>query len=463
MPSVCFYFQVHQPTRLKFRCWEWANGSEDYFDNEANCQIMRKVTEKCYLPANETMLQLIKKHKGEFKISYAISGVCLEQMEKYAPEVIESFRKLVDTGCVELVGETYYHSLAACYDEQEFKEQVQAHAEITKRLFNYEPKVFRNTELIYDDNIGRIVSEMGYKAILTEGPDDIMEWRNPNLVYTVPGQQTRILTKNYKLSDDIAFRFSNREWAEYPLTAEKFSWWLHEQAGEQQVVNLFMDYETFGEHQWEDTGIFQFLEHLPEKIFTNCWWNFKTPSEVIETYEPKAELAFNRTTSWADMERDLTAWRGNSMQQKSLERAFAMGEKLRASGNEELIHTWRKLLTSDHFYYMCTKWFSDGDVHAYFSPFENPYYAFVAFANVISHFEEEMLKGQKDIASRQESKQESQQQVKMLEPEEVTIVLEVESLAKIDLPANLPENGSPENVVSHAAFKNFFGAKRTKN
>ncbi len=446
MPSVCFYFQVHQPTRLKFRCWEWANRAEDYFDNEANRAIMRKVADKCYLPANETMLRLIEKHKGEFKISYAITGVCLEQMELYTPEVIESFQKLVDTGCVELVGETYYHSLAACYDEQEFKEQVQAHARITKRLFNYEPKVFRNTELIYDDNIGRMVSEMGYKGILAEGPDDIMEWRNPNLVYTVPSQEMRILTKNYKLSDDIAFRFSNRGWAEYPLTADKFAYWLHEQTGEQQVVNLFMDYETFGEHQWEDTGIFQFLEHLPEKIFANCWWNFKTPSEVIDTYQPKAELSFPRTTSWADMERDLTAWRGNSMQQRSLERAFGLGEQVREAGDPELLHTWRKLLTSDHFYYMCTKWFSDGDVHAYFSPFDNPYDAFVAFANVVSHFEEQALRG---------VDAESQECVEIVETKG-SLELEVEGLAK-DI-----SEGNPENVFSHSAFKSFFGRNQRK-
>jgi len=442
MPSVCFYFQVHQPTRLKFRCWEWANRAEDYFDHDANREIMRKVADKCYLPANETMLRLIEKHQGEFKISYAITGVCLEQMERYTPEVIESFQKLVNTGCVELVAETYYHSLAACYDEQEFREQVEAHAKIIRRLFNYEPTVFRNTELIYDDNIGRIVSEMGYKAILTEGPDDIMEWRNPNLVYRVPGQDTRILTKNYKLSDDIAFRFSNRGWSEYPLTAEKFAWWLHEQAGDQQVVNLFMDYETFGEHQWEDTGIFQFLEHLPDRVFDNCWWNFKTPSEVVASYEPQAELFFPRTTSWADMERDLTAWRGNSMQQRSLERAFALGEQVRASGDEQLIHTWRKLLTSDHFYYMCTKWFSDGDVHAYFSPFDNPYDAFVAYANVVSHFEEEGI------------------HLEAEEPKslEAGIELEVERLQS----DNGISHGRPEKVLSHAAFESFFGINRRK-
>ena len=220
MPSVCFYFQVHQPLRLKFRCWEWANGQDDYFDHDSNEAIMKKVAEKCYLPTNRKMLELIERHNGDFRIAYSITGVCLEQMRLYTPEVIDSFRALIDTGCVELLGETYYHSLAACYDPEEFQQQVEAHKEITKELFDFEPEIFRNTELIYDDSIGKLVADMGYKAVLTEGPDDIMQWRNPNLVYQVPETDCRILTKNYKLSDDIAFRFSNRGWAEWPLTAD---------------------------------------------------------------------------------------------------------------------------------------------------------------------------------------------------------------------------------------------------
>lgn len=387
MPSVCFYFQVHQPYRISRGSLTHFAGTHQYFDEEKNAQVMAKVARKCYLPTNRKILELIRRYNGAFRVSYSITGVAIEQMQQYAPEVLESFQELVATGCVELLGETFYHSLAAMYDEDEFTFQVEAHRALMQKLFGKTPTVFRNTELIYEDRIGRLMGPLGFKAIVAEGWDDTLEWRSPNFVYTVPGTDTRLLLKNYKLSDDIAFRFSNRGWECWPLTADTFASWVHNISGNGETVGLFMDYETFGEHQWESTGIFEFLDHLPEKILCHPDWNFLTPSEVLSRFQPKAELSFKRVTSWADMDRDLSAWLGNNMQQSALSQIFALGPALRAKGDGELLHTWRKLLTSDHFYYMCTKWFADGDVHAYFSPYESPYEAFIYFMNAFKAFQ----------------------------------------------------------------------------
>lgn len=388
MPSLCFYFQVHQPFRILNRSAlendpVTPNG---FFDEVNNKAIMLKVAKKCYLPTNFLMLDLIRRHKGEFRISYSISGVALEQMQKYAPEVIDSFQLLSETGCVEFLSETYHHSLSAVYDLNEFKTQVEMHDKLIKRLFNCTPKVFRNTELIYEDKIGAAVAGLGYKAMIAEGADDILQWRSPNFVYNVAGTATKLLLKNYKLSDDIAFRFSNKSWEEYPLSADKFAHWVKRISGNGETLNLFMDYETFGEHQWESTGIFEFLEHLPSKILELGDWNFKTPSEVIESYNSVGDLHFGRLTSWADVDRDLTAWNGNHMQRSAINNIYLLKSEVFATGDAALIETWRKLLTSDHFYYMCTKWFADGDVHAYFSPFESPYDAFIAYMNVFRAF-----------------------------------------------------------------------------
>ncbi len=387
MPSVCFYFQVHQPFRVK-RCSFFNAGYEaNYFDDDKNRQIFQKIAEKCYLPANKTILSLIRKYDGAFRVAYSITGVAIEQMKLYAPEALKSFQELAETGCVEFLGETYYHSMAALYDEVELKEQVLKHSALMKELFGQTPKVFRNTELVYNDDIGRLVSQMGFQGVVAEGADDILGWRSPNFVYSVPGTRTRLLLKNYRLSDDIAFRFSNKNWASYPLTADKFAHWVHRISGSGDTVNLFMDYETFGEHQWADTGIFDFLEYLPEAILAHPHWSFLTPSQVIEKYPSVAELSYHRLTSWADVERDITAWRGNRMQNSALQQVYEMGQELRAlaakSGDTRLLDGWRKLQTSDHFYYMCTKWYNDGDVHAYFSPYESPYEAFINYMNVM--------------------------------------------------------------------------------
>ncbi len=388
MSSVCFYFQVHQPWRLRKFSYFDSSADLDYFDDAKNGAILRKVADKCYLPTNRLMLELIEKHQGRFRIAYSISGTALDQFERYSPETLESFKKLAATGCVEFLGETYFHSLSAVYDESEFRAQVRMHSDAILRHFGKVPTVFRNTELIYNDTIGRMVAKLGYKGMVAEGADDILAWRSPNFVYSPPGTDMALLLKNYRLSDDIAFRFSNRDWSEFPLTADKFSNWVHAISGAGDTLNLFMDYETFGEHQWSETGIFDFVRHLPDKILEHPHWDFKTPSEVIATYPRVAEIPFERLTSWADVDRDLTAWRGNAMQNKALDTIYAIGSEVRALADPHITQIWRMLQTSDHFYYMCTKWFADDDVHAYFSPYESPYDAFVNFKNVLKDFRE---------------------------------------------------------------------------
>jgi alpha-amylase len=391
MPSVCFYFQVHQPYRLKAYSYFKAGHDHHYFDEDKNGAILRKVADKCYLPTNKKILELIDRHEGRFKVSYAITGTALEQMERYCPEALESFVTLSKTGCVEFISETYYHSLSAVYSQSEFVRQIAQHKELMIKLFNYTPTVFRNTELIYDNGIGAAVAALGYEGMIAEGVDDVMAWRSPNYLYTVPGTSMKLLLKNYRLSDDIAFRFSNRGWECYPLTAPTFASWVHKVSGNGDTVNLFMDYETFGEHQWASTGIFEFLDYLPTAIMAHPDWGFKTPQEVIASYPTRAELSFHRLTSWADVDRDLTAWRGNRMQESALSQAFALESAVQWTNDPETRDIWGKLLTSDHFYYMCTKWFADGDVHAYFSPYSSPYEAFINYANVLRDFKEHYL------------------------------------------------------------------------
>ena len=391
MPSVCFYFQVHQPYRIKhypiFSIGEdhqYFNSTQDRLDNE---MVLRKVLRKSYLPATQTILKLLQDNP-DFKASFSFSGVVLDQFLAYAPEIIDLFRAAVHTGRVELLDETYYHSLAFLYSRDEFKRQVALHRAKIKELFDYEPRIFRNTELSYNNEIGKLAEEMGYDAVLAEGVDWILGWRNPNFVYKVEGaDHIKLLLKNYRLSDDVAFRFSQRSWEGWPLTAEKFAHWISSVNGNGETVNLFMDYETFGEHQWEDTGIFEFLRHLPEMILRNPDNNFKTPSEVIDAYEPRGSIDFNYLSSWADIERDLSAWLGNTMQSKAMASVYALEQPVLASGDKRLIADWRKLQTSDHFYYMSTKWFQDGDVHKYFNPYETPYDAFINYMNVLSDME----------------------------------------------------------------------------
>ncbi len=384
MASVCFYFQVHQPYRL--RRYSIFDQDSNYFDDAKNAEICHKVANKCYIPANQCIYDLIKLHEGRFRVSYALTGVVMDQFATWCPQVIDSFKRLADTGCVEFLAETYYHSLSFLYSRTEFQEQVRLQQEKIKSLFGQTSRVFRNTELIYNNEIAAAVAGMGYKAIIAEGADHLLGYRSPNFVYSAPNSSIRVLLKNYRLSDDIAFRFSNRGWAEWPLTADKFAKWVNQVNGCGYTVNLFMDYETLGEHQWAETGIFDFLYHLPGEVMRiNLDNNFKTPSEVIDSYEPVGEFNAPHLISWADTERDLSAWLGNAMQSNALQECYNLEAAVKAKGDEALLNDWRRAQTSDHFYYMCTKYFADGDVHKYFNPYESPYDSYINYMNVLDH------------------------------------------------------------------------------
>ncbi len=384
MASVCLYFQVHQPFRL--RRYSVFDTDRFYFDDFKNAEIIRKVAHKCYLPANRMLLDTIKKLDGKFRVAFSVTGMALEQMQLYVPEVVDTFHDLAKTGCVEFLAETYYHSLSFLYSREEFRAQVDLHRRLVKDLFGQEPRVFRNTELIYNNDLAHFVSHMGYDGILAEGADQTLGSKSPNYVYRPPhAQNLKLLLKNYRLSDDIAFRFSNRTWEQWPLTAEKFARWVNQINGDGQLCNLFMDYETFGEHQWADTGIFDFMRHMPEQVLRHPDNDFVTPSQAIDRYEPVGEVDVPNMTSWADAERDLSAWIGNAMQSNGLHELFKLEGALKEKGDEQLLTDWRRLTTSDHFYYMATKHWEDGDVHKYFSPYESPYDSYINFMNVLDN------------------------------------------------------------------------------
>ena len=399
MASVCFYFQVHQPFRL--RHYTVFDKSQRYFDEHNNAAICKKVASKCYLPANRLILDTIRKHKGKFKVAYSITGTLLEQLEKYCPEVLSTFHALARTGCVEFLAETYYHSLSFLYSHNEFIEQINKHSEMIEHHFGQKPKVFRNTELIYNNDLANLIESTGqFDGILSEGADHILGYRSPNYVYTPQGcSHLKLLLKNYSLSDDIAFRFSNRGWTQWPLTAEKFAHWVNDVNGNGYVTNLFMDYETFGEHQWEDTGIFDFMRHLPEKILQHPDNNFKTPSEVIQAYDSSDTIDVPHLISWADTERDLSAWLGNAMQSNAIHELYRLEKEIKKCPDKKIVSDWRNLQTSDHFYYMCTKYFSDGDVHKYFNPYDSPYDSYINFMNVLSNLQHRCSVKPADIKS----------------------------------------------------------------
>ncbi len=384
MPSVCFYFQVHQPFRLrKYHVFEVGTHAP-YFDDELNKQICKKVAQKCYIPANKLFLELVKKYP-DFKIAYSISGIALEQFARYTPEVLESFKALADTGQVEFLAETYYHSLAALANRDEFRRQVKRQNELVEQYLGVKPQVFRNTELIFTNTIAWEAQQMGFKGIITEGATQLMHGRSPAFIHSAVGSGLPVLTKYFQLSDDIAFRFSNREWPAWPLTAETFAHWVHAEEGD--TINLFMDYETFGEHQWESTGIFEFLRELPEAICKNPAWDFATPSEVIDRYPVRGEVSADVPISWADQERDLSAWLGNPLQDSTFAWVYKLGEAVERSKDPELLDIWGRFQTSDHFYYQCTKFWQDGDVHKYFSAYESPHQAYMFMSNALSDFE----------------------------------------------------------------------------
>ncbi|MEO8149907.1 MAG: polysaccharide deacetylase family protein [Bacteroidia bacterium] len=388
MPSICFYFQVHQPYRLKEYTFFDIGYDHHYENEELNRRILNKVADKCYIPTNKLMLELIKKHKGKFKIAYSLSGVVLEQFEKWRPDVLQSFVELGETGCVEFLSETYTHSLSFLYSKSEFERQVLMHREKIEKLFNQTPKVFRNTELIYYNELAKYAEDMGFKGIICEGVDRLLAGRSPNYLYQAPNvTKIKSLLKNYRLSDDIAFRFSDKGWVEHPLTADKFAGWVHDVAGNGDVINLFMDYETFGEHQWEESGVFEFMRHMPDEVIKHKDFDFLTPSEVVDKYPVRGIYDTHLPVSWADTERDLSAWLSNSMQEEAMGKIYSFEADVKALNNKDLLAAWSRLLTSDHFYYMSTKYWADGDVHKYFSPYNSPYDAYIFYMNAIADLE----------------------------------------------------------------------------
>jgi alpha-amylase len=385
-------FQVHQPFRLR-RFWpDDRSGFYRYFDERSNREIFERVARKCYIPTNKALLDSIDEHGGKFRFSLSVTGTLLEQCELWGEEVIEGFRQMAETGAVEFLDETFYHSLSGLFENKtEFIEEIKEHRNLMFDLLGVKPEVFRNTELLYNNTIAKMVSDLGYRAILTEGADHLLEGRSPNLLYRAKDSGLPIIFRNYKLSDDIGYRFSARWWAGYPLTAEKWASWAS--GVKEDCVNIFMDYETFGEHQWEETGIFTFLQNLPGEVLKKNL-NFSTPLEIVEKYSPVAEIDVGdfSTISWADMERDTSAWLGNDMQRRCFEEMKLLEPFVRKTGDPEILRIWKHLLTSDHYYYMCTKWLGDGDVHSYFSVFSTPFDAAVNFMAVLMDFKAQVFR-----------------------------------------------------------------------
>lgn len=471
--TLCLYFQVHQPVRLRKYHFFDIGKSHDYYDDFANRTITQKVAQRCYIPANKMMLELIKNYGKNFKVSFSISGLAIEQFEKYAPEVIDGFKALAKTGCVEFLAETYSHSLASLADEKEFNTQVKQHAELMKKLLGYTPVSFRNTELIYSDKIGDMVARMGYTTMLTEGAKHILGWKSPNYVYTNSlNPKLRLLLKNFRLSDDIAFRFSDRSWGEWPLTAEKYTGWLTEAVKNEDVINLFMDYETLGEHQPEDTGIFAFMRSLPEQVLATSAFEFLTPREVVAKHQPVAPLNVPFPISWADEERDLTAWLGNELQMEAFEELYKTRDKVKALDDPEINYDYKCLQASDHFYYMCTKLFSDGIVHEYFTPYDSPYEAFINYMNVLSDFiaqvDEKTVNAAKGKKKLKEEPKKEKKEIKKERAGKKEVAAEVQAVEaerkeqKLEKAARKAENEKIETEVKNARIdKSAKGTRRT--
>jgi len=402
LPDVCLSFELHQPLRVNRDFHdELAKGKkveelfDIYFDNSWNRMILERVARKCYLPANETILHGIEQFKREqksFKVAYSISGVLIEQFERWAPNVLDSFKQLAETGCVEFLDQTYYHSLASLFssEREEFIDQVIAHRQLMRSLFDYVPTIFENTEFIYNNSIAKTLEHMGYQGVFTEGARRILNWRSPNHVYKAKGAKIAVLVRNYRLSDDIAFRFSAHDWSGWPLTAEKYAAWLSATPG--QLINIFVDYETFGEHQWQETGIFEFLKWLPREVLKHQNLQFKTPSELIASHMPVGEIDVDDfdTISWADVERSTNAWLGNDMQRTCYRAIKNMWPYVKRTGNENILRLWRLLQMSDHIYYMYTAPGASGVVHGYFSQ-QYPKDAFRTLTSILLNFQSRIL------------------------------------------------------------------------
>ncbi len=383
--TLCLYFQVHQPYRLRQYRFFDIGKNHDYFDEFTNKTIMGRVASRCYIPANRIILDLIKEFDGAFRVAYSISGIALEQMEQFAPAALESFQELARTGHVEFLAETYSHSLSSLISPRKFKDQIKVHVKAVEQYFGQKPKTFRNTELIYSDTIGEMVGGMGFTTMLTEGARHIMGWKSPDYLYVnALNPKLKLLLRNFRLSDDIAFRFSNKSWADWPLTAEKYAGWIAGALEKDDIVNIFMDYESFGEHQPASSGIFDFLKAMPGMILHHTNLEILTPSQAAAKHQPIAPLNVPYAISWADEERDISAWLGNELQSEAFKNLYKIEDQVRQSNDPDLQRDFRRLQASDHFYYMCTKFFSDGDVHKYFNPYDTPYEAFINYMNVLS-------------------------------------------------------------------------------
>ena len=396
MRGICLYLHIHQPWRVRTYSIFDVGVSDNYFQDsnyhskQNNERIFKKVAAKSYLPTFDLLETNLKKHP-DFKFSLSITGVWLEQAELWMPELITRLKNMVATGRVELVAETYYHSMSFFYNKDEFKEQVKQQIATFQKLFNVTPKVFRNTEFSYNDEVGRTVEELGFKACLAEGWDKILGWRSPNFMYSPQSRnRLKLMLKNYSLSDDIAFRFSDKTWKDWPLTVDKYEAWLDAAGGDGETVNLFMDFETFGEHQWAETGIFDFMNHLIDSWLAKKDHAFLTVADRLKE-KPVGELSYPWTVTWADTERDLSAWMGNKLQDEAMSALYALRDKVLETAkirkDPQLLEDFRRLTTSDHAYYMCTKYWNDGDVHAYFSAYDSPYDAFMYFLNALRSLE----------------------------------------------------------------------------
>jgi alpha-amylase len=387
MKSVCFVFQVHQPFRYRrYRFFDIGN-DHYYYDDYANETILQRVVENCYLPTNKLLLELLEKHQGSFKVAFSISGTVLDQFELYSPEVIESFKELANTGCVEFLATPYSHSLASLTDKSLFEKQVARHSKRITELFGQKPKVFFNTEMIYSDEIGAQVAEMGFEAMLTEGAKHILGWKSPNFLYVnAINPRLKVLMRNFKLCDDITFRFSNSSWQEYPVTAEKFTGWLLKTEKNDEIINLFMNYESFGEIQKKESGIFDFLKVLPSVVLASGKLNFATPSEIAHNNQPISAIRVPQPISWAGEERDTNIWFGNEMQEEALAKLYNLKKRMSKCSDPGLNKDWDYLQVSDHFYYMSSVFFNDDGVYRFFNPYTSPFEAFINYMNVLSDF-----------------------------------------------------------------------------
>ena len=396
MTAIVLYFHVHQPFRLRRYTFFDIGADDRWFDDAQNERIVGRVAERCYLPMNALLVRLMERTDGAFRCALSVTGTALEQMERWAPKALASFRELVATGRVELVSETSHHSLAFLADADEFRAQVTAHTDRLEATFGRRPTAFRNTELVFDNDVAKTAEELGFTTMLGEGADHVLGLRSAHRLYRPAGcRKIKLLLRDYRFSDDIAFRFTNKRWPEWPLTSEKFARWLSETPEDSDQIGLFMDYETAGEHQWADTGIFEFMESLPDAVARRPRLAFATPSEVAATALDVPRIDVRRPVSWADAERDLSAWLGNEMQRAAHAALYALLPQARrsaAGGRGQWLERWRKLSASDHVYYMSTKFASDGDVHGYFSPYPTPHDAFIAYMNVIDDFARRLKK-----------------------------------------------------------------------